>query len=285
MNSTTQTVSAARNITIGFVGLGSQGSPMARRIVDAGYPLLLWARRPEALAAFGNTPAESVRDLAELGARADHVGICVLDDAGVRDVVGALLPTMRAGSRIAVHSTVHPETCRVLAKQAAERQIVLIDAPVSGGAPAAAAGTLTVMIGGDAGAVAAARPVFQTFGSTLVHLGSVGAGQLAKLVNNSLMAANMAVADAALGAGAMLGLDTTALTELVKMSSGRSYGFDVRARLAHIGLFAHGAKLLAKDVGLLTSLLREDPSCAVLRRAAEPFLERIAQAQVQGDPR
>jgi 3-hydroxyisobutyrate dehydrogenase len=284
MNSTTQTITPGRNITIGFVGLGSQGAPMARRIVDAGYPLLLWARRPETLAPFGDTVAESVRELAELGARADHVGICVVDDAGVRDVVGALLPTMRAGSLVAVHSTVHPETCRALAQQAAERNIVLIDAPVSGGAPAAAAGTLTVMIGGEAAAVAAGRPVFQTFGSTLVHLGGVGAGQLAKLVNNSLMAANMALADAALGAGATLGLDAKALTELVKVSSGRSYGFDVRARLTNIGLFAHGAKLLAKDVGLLASLLAGDPSCAVLRRAAEPFLDRIALGQVHGDP-
>jgi 3-hydroxyisobutyrate dehydrogenase len=281
MNDSMQT--AARTITVGFVGLGSQGAPMARRIVDAGYPLLLWARRPEALAPFGDTKAESVRNLAELGARADHVGVCVVDDAGVRDVVGTLLPHMRPGSRIAIHSTIHPDTCRALARQAAERQIALIDAPVSGGAPAATAGTLTVMIGGDVAAVAAAVPVFQTFGSTLSHLGGIGAGQLAKLVNNSLMAANMALADAALGAGANLGLDPSALTELVKLSSGRSYAFDVRARLPNIGLFAHGARLLAKDVGLLASLLTGDPYCAVLRDAAEPFLDRIAQAQVQGD--
>jgi 3-hydroxyisobutyrate dehydrogenase-like beta-hydroxyacid dehydrogenase len=275
--------SAARNITVGFIGLGSQGAPMARRIDAAGYPLLLWARRPEALVPFGDTHAELVSSIAELGARAEQVGVCVVDDAGVRDVVGALLPHMRAGSRIAIHSTIHPETCRALARQAAERHIALIDAPVSGGAPAATAGTLTVMIGGEAAAVAAALPVFQTFGSTLAHLGGVGAGQLAKLVNNSLMAANMALADAALHAGATLGLDPAALSALVQVSSGRSYAFDVRARLPNIGLFAHGAKLLAKDVGLLAALLKDDPGCAVLRDAAEPFLERIARAQVQGD--
>jgi 3-hydroxyisobutyrate dehydrogenase len=283
MGDTMQTAAPARNIWVGFVGLGSQGAPMARRIVDAGYPLLLWARRPEALTPFGDTQAESVRDLAELGARADHVGVCVVDDTGVCEVVGALLPTMRAGSRVAIHSTIHPDTCIALARRAAERDIALIDAPVSGGAPAAAAGTLTVMIGGDAAAVAAARPVFLTFGGTLAHLGGVGAGQLAKLVNNSLMAANMALADAALGAGVALGLDRAALTELVKVSSGRSYGFDVRARLPNIGLFAHGAKLLAKDVGLLATILNDDPCCAVLRGTAEPFLDRIVRAQIQGD--
>ena len=269
-------------MTVGFVGLGSQGGPMARRIVEAGFPLLLWARRPESLAPYRDTSAQFVPDLAELGARSDHVGVCVVDDAGVREVVGALLATMRAGSRIAIHSTIHPDTCIALAKQAAERAVVLIDAPVSGGAPAATAGTLTVMVGGAAAAVDAARPVFQTFSGLIAHLGGVGAGQLAKLVNNSLMAANMALADAALGAGATLGLDRAALVELVKASSGRSYGFEVRARLPDIAKFGHGAKLLAKDVGLLTAVLSNDPCAGILRGAAEPFLERIARAQVPG---
>jgi len=198
-------VAEGRQVTVGFVGLGSQGGPMARRIVEAGFPLLLWARRPETLAPYSDTAAELVRDLANLGARADHVGVCVVDDAGVREVVGTLLSTMRAGSRIAIHSTVHPNTCIALAMQAAERAVAVIDAPVSGGGPGAAAGTLTVMVGGDAAAVDAARPVFETFSGLISHLGGVGAGQFAKLVNNSLMAANMALADAALGAVQHLG--------------------------------------------------------------------------------
>lgn len=273
----------SQDITVGFVGLGSQGGPMARRIADAGFPLLLWARRPETLEPFRDTAAQLVHDLAELGARSDHVGVCVVDDAGVRAVVDALLPTMRPGSRIAIHSTIHPAACTALAAQAAERGVALIDAPVSGGGHGAAAGTLTVMVGGDAAAVAAARPVFECFSGMISHLGGVGAGQFAKLVNNSLMAANMALADAALGAGAALGLDQRALIELVKASSGRSYAFEVRARLPDIAMFGHGAKLLAKDVGLLAAVLSDDSCSASLRGAAEPFLERIAQAQVQGE--
>lgn len=273
-----------RTITVGFVGLGSQGGPMARRIVDAGFPLLLWARRPEALDPYRDTPAEVVRDLAELGARADHVGICVVDDAGVEAVVEALLPTMRAGSRIAIHSTIHPDNCRRLADQAASRGVSLIDAPVSGGGQGAAAGTLTVMVGGEASAVAAAHPVFATFGGLVAHLGGVGAGQLAKLVNNTLMAANMALADAALDAGDSLGLDRGALVALVKASSGRSYGFEVRARLPDVAMFAHGAMLLAKDVGLLGSILGADPAFARLDGAAGPFLDTIRRAGRPGEP-
>jgi 3-hydroxyisobutyrate dehydrogenase len=267
--------------TVGFIGLGNQGGPMARRIVEAGFPTLLWARRPEALEPFADTRAQSADNIAELGARCDHVGICVVDDAGVLQLADALLPAMRSGSRIVIHSTVHPQTCIALAETFAARGVALIDAPVSGGGQGAAAGTLTVMVGGDTAPVAAARPVFETFAGLISHLGGVGAGQLAKLVNNALMAANMALADAALGAGAALQLDRAALIELVKASSGRSYGFEVRARLPERTLFGHGAALLAKDVGLLGAVLGAEPSYAVLRDAAQPFLDSITGARVR----
>jgi len=261
--------------TVGFVGLGSQGAPIARRIVECGYPLLLWARRANALAPFKDTSAEAVANIAELGARAEHVGICVLDDAGVRQVCEELIPAMRPGGRVAIHSTVHPNTVIELAKQAASRGIALLDAPVSGGGPAAAARTLTVMIGADEQTVAAARPIFETFGGLIVRVGDVGAGQMAKLVNNALMAAHLALAHYGLSAGAALGLDRAALREIVKVSSGRSYGFEVYGRLPAPSAFAHGAKLLAKDVRLLGEVLGADPSFAPFREIAAPFLEFV----------
>jgi 3-hydroxyisobutyrate dehydrogenase-like beta-hydroxyacid dehydrogenase len=272
-----------KSITVGFVGLGSQGGPMARRIVEAGFPLVLWARRPESLAPFADTAAEYAQTLAALGTRCDHVGICVFDDSGVRDVCVRLLPAMRPGSILAIHSTILPETCLDLASQAAARGLHLIDAPVSGGGPGAAAGTLTVMAGGDSAALEAARPVFATFAGLIAHLGGIGAGQLAKLVNNALMAANMGLADAALAAGARLGLERAALTQLVNASSGRSYGFEVRARLPDPALFGQGARLLGKDVALLGKILVGDPSFAPLHDAAAPFLDRILRAQTSGD--
>jgi 3-hydroxyisobutyrate dehydrogenase-like beta-hydroxyacid dehydrogenase len=267
--------------TVGFIGLGSQGAPMARRIVESGYPLLLWARRPEVLASFKDTSAETVATLAELSARAEHVGVCVVDDAGVRQVCEELIPAMRPGGRIAIHSTVHQNTVIALARQAAARQISLIDAPVSGGGPAAAARTLTVMIGGDEQAVAAARPIFETFGGLIVRVGDVGAGQMAKLVNNALMAAHVAMAHYALRAGATLGLDREALREIVKVSSGRSYGFEVYGRLPAPSAFAHGAKLLAKDVRLLGQILGADSSFAAFRDVAAPFLELVQKEAEQ----
>ncbi len=250
---------------------------MARRMIEAGYPVTLWARRAETLAPFADSSAALASSIGELGAKTDHVGICVVDDAGVREVCESLFPAMRPGCRIAIHATVHPKTCVELARQAAARSLSLIDAPVSGGAPAAAAGALTVMVGGDSDAVALARPVFETFGKLILHLGGVGAGQKAKLINNALMTAHMGLAHHALAAAAALGLDRAVFIELVKASSGRSFGFETYARLPNPAAFAHGAALLAKDVRLLDEVLGDDPSFVPLRDAAIPFLE-LAQA-------
>lgn len=261
--------------TVGFVGLGSQGGPMARRIAEAGFPLLLWARRPETLTSFADTTAKTSNDLTDLGRRSDILAICVFDDAGVRDVVDAVLPAMRSGTYLVIHSTVHPDTCKTLAGQAAARGVALIDAPVSGGGAGAAAGTLTVMAGGDAAAIETVRPVLKTFAGLIAHLGGVGSGQLAKLVNNNLMAANMALADAALATAATLQIDRAAFIELVKASSGRSYGFDVRARMPNAAAFGQHGKLLSKDVGLLASVMPEDRGAEILRDTANTFLEQI----------
>lgn len=257
--------------TVGFIGLGSQGGPMARRIVDAGYPLVLWARRPDALQPYADTKAETASTVSDLGARCEHVGVCVVDDAGVLQICDQLIPAMQPGSRIVIHSTIHPDACVALAKQAAARGISVIDAPVSGGG--AAAGTLTVMVGGDANVVAAARPIFETFAGLIVHLGDVGAGQKAKLVNNALMAANLAAGYHALTAATALGVDRSALIELIKVSSGRSYGFEVGAKLPKPSAFAHGAKLLAKDLRLLGEAIGNDASFAALRDVTMPFLD------------
>src|ERR1043165_6131812 len=101
---------------VGFIGLGSQGGPMARRIVESGFPLLLWARRADALQAYKDTAAQVAGSIAELGAQSDHVGVCVVDDAGVRQVCAELIAAMRPGSRIAIHATVHPNTVIEVAK-------------------------------------------------------------------------------------------------------------------------------------------------------------------------
>lgn len=255
-----------------FIGLGSQGGPMAERMLATGYPLTVWARRPEALEPFVAKGAHAAADLEALAVTSDHIGLCVIDDAGVAEVCDVLIPAMRPGALLAIHSTILPESCEALEAQCRAGGVAFVDAPVSGGGGAAAVGTLTVMCGGTVAGFEQARPVFETFAGTLVHLGPAGSGQRAKIVNNALMAANMGLAQAALDAGAALGISRDALVSLIKASSGRSFGFEVFARLPEPSAFAHGAALLAKDVELLKSILPGEANAISLAVAANGFL-------------
>jgi len=261
---------------IGFIGVGSQGGPMAHRIVDAGMPLTVWARRPDVLAGYTDKGAVAAATVAELGAQCRHVGVCVVNDADVVAICDALIPAMAAngvaGGVIAIHSTVLPETVVALEARCAVAGLMLVDAPVSGGEPGARAGTLTVMCGGDAAAFAAAKPVFETFGKMIVLLGPAGAGQRAKIVNNALLSAHIGIAWAALGSAQALGIDKAALGELIRESSGRSFGFEVAARMPAPSAFEHGAKLLLKDIELLKTLLPGDAGVAKLWDASGEFL-------------
>jgi 3-hydroxyisobutyrate dehydrogenase-like beta-hydroxyacid dehydrogenase len=270
-------------IRVGFIGLGSQGAPIARRIIDAGYPVTLWARRAVTLAPFAGVPAAA--SPAELAAASDLVSLCVTDDPDVEEVICSqrgVLAGLGAGGVIAVHSTVHPATCERLAAKAAASGVALIDAPVSGGAPAASAGRLLVMTGGAAEVVERCRPVFETFGDPVVHMGpDVGAGQVAKLLNNVLFTANLASASSTLTLGRSLGVDPLRLAEVISHGSGASFALD---RIASAGgtldrISAHAGPLLAKDVRLMADLARQAqiPAATVIAaaNAALSLMERV----------
>ncbi|WP_292988431.1 NAD(P)-binding domain-containing protein [Mycobacterium sp.] len=155
---------------VGFVDLGSQGAPMARRIVDAGFPLTVWARRAETTAAFADTAADIAETPGALASVSDLVCICVVDDAGVGQVVHGyhgVLAGMQPSTTLAIHSTVNPALCRELAARAEQRGITVIDARVSSGGPAAAEGKLLVMTGGDEQVITQCTPAFETFADTI----------------------------------------------------------------------------------------------------------------------
>ncbi|MGI5330177.1 NAD(P)-dependent oxidoreductase [Actinomadura nitritigenes] len=244
---------------VGFIGLGSQGGPMARRIIEAGHPTTLWARRAATLEPFAGTDASVAASPAELARASDLVCVCVVDDAGVEEVLTAedgVLAGLGEGGLVAVHSTVHPDTCRRLAAEAAAKGVDLVDAPVSGGGPAAAAGRLLVMAGGEQKAVDRCRPVFASYGDPIVHMGPLGSGQVAKLLNNLLFAANLATASTTLALGRALDVDPVRLAEVVSHGSGASFALD---RVASGGgtldrIAAHAGGLLRKDVGLVAGI-------------------------------
>jgi 3-hydroxyisobutyrate dehydrogenase-like beta-hydroxyacid dehydrogenase len=250
---------------------------MARRIIDGGFATTLWARRPASLEPFASTPVATASSLVELGQASDLVGVCVVNDDDVRSVLlGAdgILAGMNEGGLIAIHSTVHPNTCHEMAEAARSRGVSVIDAPVSGGGMAAAAGNLLVLVGGDDGDVKRAEPVLSTYGDPVVHLGPLGSGQLAKVINNALMTAHLGLADDALRVGASLQLDVAALAKALTHGSGASYSLGVRARIAgELSQFSAGA-LLRKDLDILDKVAGRD-QLGALGAAAEATLARI----------
>ncbi|OBH04657.1 NAD(P)-dependent oxidoreductase [Mycobacterium sp. E3247] len=243
---------------VGFIGLGSQGGPMARRIVEGGYETTLWARRAATLEPFADTAAKVAESPAELAAASDLVCLCVVGDADIDEIATGergLLAAMKPGGVIAVHSTVHPNTCRSLANKAAANGISVIDAPVSGGGPAASEGRLLVMVGGDADVVERCRPVFATYADPIVHLGELGSGQTTKLLNNLLFTAHLATAATALSLAGALGVDPDRLTEVVSRSSGNSFALNALGGIGGLERLAGVAgTLLQKDVRLVVDL-------------------------------
>jgi 3-hydroxyisobutyrate dehydrogenase-like beta-hydroxyacid dehydrogenase len=272
-------VSAGEALRVGFVGLGAQGAPIAHRIAGAGFPLGVWARRPASLEPFAGVaayPAPSPRDL---GAWADVVGVCVVDDDDVRQVVlgpGGLLAGMRAGSCLLVHSTVAPSTCDEIGVLAAPVSVAVLDAPVSGGGAAAAAGTLAVMVGGPPAALDRVRPVLASFAGLVAHLGPLGSGQRAKIINNLLFTAILALSADGIAAGGAMGLSEPALIEV--LAAGSSSSFALRASMAAGGpatLLARAREIhLEKDVALARSLIQAS------QPGADPLVLRAATAGI-----
>lgn len=269
---------------VGFIGLGSQGGPMARRIVDAGIGTTLWARRAGTLTAFTDGSADIAHSAESLAAVSDLVSICVVDDAGVEDVLtseNGVLAGIRPGAVVAIHSTVHPETCKRMAALTVDRGATLIDAPVSGGGGAATEGRLLVVVGGDAHDVDRVRPVFETFGDPVLHVGPLGAGQTAKLINNLLFTANLATASSALELARSLRIDPTALSELIAHGSGHSQAFAVLAGLGFTPepMAATAGPLLRKDVNIVAGMAKDASApLGALSAAAESALELMGYA-------
>lgn len=244
---------------VGFIGLGSQGAPMARRIVDGGYELTLWARRPASVEPYADTAATIARTPAELAAASDLVCLCVVGDDDVRQVLTGdtgVLAGLAPGGIVAIHSTVHPDTCREIAEQAARQGVTVIDAPVSGGGPAASEGALLVMVGGEEDTVERVRPVFATYADPVVHLGPLGSGQVAKILNNLLFSANLGAAMSALELGDSLGVARNRLCEVLARGSATSKAVNSISMFGGTveGLAPIAGALLQKDVRHAASL-------------------------------
>jgi 3-hydroxyisobutyrate dehydrogenase len=264
---------------VGFIGLGSQGGPMARRIVEGGFDLTLWGRRAATLEPFDDTPAKTAQTPADLAAASDLVCLCVVGDDDVKEVLGGdhgVLAGLASGGVVAIHSTVHPDTCREIARTAAGQGISVIDAPVSGGGPAAEDGKLLVMVGGDDEVVERCRPVFATYADPIVHLGPLGSGQVTKILNNVLFTANLGGAVSTLELGESLGLERNRLCEVLNSGSATSKA------LTSISAFGGSLDGLAPIAGaLLQKDVRHAASLADAAHAAQGAVFDAADAALR----
>lgn len=260
--------SAFADVQAGWIGLGSQGGPMARVLAEAGVPLMLWARRPEALEEFADTPATTSSTSLALLMTCDVVFLAVRSDEDVREVLlgperdmgnfgrRPPLSRMKPGSVVVIHSTIHPDLAVELGTIAARHDVGIVDAPVSGGGQAARTRSLLVMTAGDTAVVERVRPLLEVYGNPIPHLGPLGAAQRAKLINNLVLAANMGVAESAFALAKELGVDPASLQVVLSNGSGRSFGGSMVGGenwdLSRAGGTA--GPLLQKDARLLVAL-------------------------------
>lgn len=208
---------------LGYIGLGNQGAPMAKRLVDWPGGLIVFDVRTEAMTPLVELGASPAGDVAEV-CEADVISITVLNDEQVRDVVGRLAEHAKPGTVIAIHSTIEPSTAPELADQLRPRGIHIVDAPVSGGAGAADKGELAVMVGADDEAYAAVKPVFKQWASLVVRAGEPGAGTRMKLARNMLTFIGFAAACEAQVLAEAAGIDLQKLGRVVRHSDAQSGG-------------------------------------------------------------
>jgi 3-hydroxyisobutyrate dehydrogenase-like beta-hydroxyacid dehydrogenase len=196
---------------------------MATAIAEAGYSLHVWARHPGSLDALGDAAYVRHDDTKDLAASCDVVGLCVSTDDDVMQVVtGRLLGGLRPGSVVVNHGTGTPRNAVRLTQACARAGVDVLDAPVSGGRPAAQARTLTTMVGGPQPVAERCEPVFRSFSRHVVYLGGTGSGQTAKLFNNALVMMNQASIAEIIELAAGLGMDPATLAEVLKLGSGSS---------------------------------------------------------------
>ena len=202
---------------IAFIGLGNMGAPMAANLVAAGHDVIGFdmVAAPDGLARAGSA--------AEAAKGAEVVVTMLPDGAVLRSVSAEILPAMAPGAIHLDCSTVDVESARAVAEDAAGRGLGALDAPVSGGTSGAEAGTLTFMVGGPEAALATAAPLLDAMGARTVHCGEAGAGQAAKICNNMILGATMAVTCEGFALADKLGLDRQALYDVASTSSGQSW--------------------------------------------------------------
>jgi 2-hydroxy-3-oxopropionate reductase len=278
--------------TVGLIGLGIMGRPMARNLMKAGYSLTVHnrSRGPvDEIAAEGATPAGSPREVAAVS----DVTITMLPDSPDVEAVmrgpDGVFAGARAGSIVIDMSTISPLVAKSLAEEAAGRGIRMLDAPVSGGDKGAIAGTLSIMVGGAADLFEECRPVFAAMGKTIVHVGPAGAGQTVKCCNQIVVALAYQAISEALVLGARAGVEPAKIIEVLNGGLAATRVMELRGPTMIEHNFTPGFRLRLhhKDLGIaletakaygvpLPATAQIDQVVAALRAAGREDLDHSA---------
>lgn len=267
---------------IGFIGLGIMGAPMAANLVKAGFEVTGYNRSParvEQLAAAGGRGAA---DIAGAVRDADVVATMLPDSPDVRAVLAEVFEHAPAGALVIDFSTIRPDVAAALAAEGAGRGFRVLDAPVSGGEQGAIEGVLSIMVGGGAGDFAAAAPVFDAVGKTVVHVGPAGSGQTVKAANQLMVAGHLELLAEAIVFLEAHGVDTEAA---LRVLGGGLAGSTVLQRKGVAMLardFRPGFRIALhdKDMGIVTAAARE---AGVVIPLGALVAQLVSSLKAQGD--
>jgi 3-hydroxyisobutyrate dehydrogenase-like beta-hydroxyacid dehydrogenase len=280
-------------MSVGFIGLGSMGAPIARRLARTGFEVIGCDISAEMLAAFDEPGATRESDPIATAEKSDMLGICVRTDQQLEDLAGdgRLFAALGKGGTIILHSTVSPALAQKLAAKAKEYGVGFVDVGVSGGGPAAIEGKLSLFVGAEDADLERARPWLEAISQRLSHLGPVGRGQEGKLLNNLISIANYGMSAAIIDIGLDMGFDRQQLTDAFMAGSAQSFAMTVGPRmvLPREGLGAPSTfqglyDLLKKDVDHCRHLpVHETQALSGLIASCDLMLARIRRAKIEAD--
>jgi 3-hydroxyisobutyrate dehydrogenase-like beta-hydroxyacid dehydrogenase len=253
---------------IAVVGLGQMGGRIAKRLVQQGHGIGVFdsdQARMDELASLGATPYDTLRDLAA----AHDTILTVLPNADiVKRVVlgeGGLIGGMKEGSLLIDMTSSVPAVTREVSEALSQRGILMLDAPVSGGVKKAETGELTIMVGGETSVLDGVRPLLQDIGTQIFHVGSTGAGHIAKALNNLITATTLAITSEAIALGVKMGVDAGTLLDVINAGSGRSAASETKFPQQILSRkFAPGFSMamMLKDVGIALGMAHDTLSPA-----------------------
>jgi 2-hydroxy-3-oxopropionate reductase len=259
-------------LKVGYIGLGLMGKSMARNILKAGFPLVVYNRSQGAVGELAQQGATPARTPSEVASQVDVVFTNLPDSPDVETVVlekDGILEGAHPGMIFVDNSTIKPATARRLANILSEKGIESLDAPVSGGDIGARDGTLTIMVGGSETVLERVMPILQALGKTITHVGSNGAGQIAKAANQIMVAAQMVAMGELLIFAKKAGTDPQKIIQAIKGGAAQCWTLDVKPQRLFAGNRQPGFKALmqAKDLGIIMDTASEYgiplPSAAV----------------------